>query len=285
MHSKLKRIIQKVSATVLLLITFACASAETPLTIYFYNPEININRNSILKHKFDQFLASFGNYQFQPVNDQATFEQLVKNEPDALFMMSSWLFHSLKDEITLQAQLVGMKNGSAYYKKLLVVDKNTSTSNITDLTIASAGSKKYSLAVLKGMQSGHNLTPANADQLLIVPKDVDALLAVGFGMAQAALCTEDSFEQLNTLYKNQYDQLKVIGRSQVFPRLTVVASNKPSDIQDQLLTLIDQMSDTPTGKIPLSILGLDSWTHIENAESFYKTGFQLSQESRGGRKP
>lgn len=285
MRSTLKSISLKLAFTLVMMATSVQSFAQSPLTIYFYNPEININRNSILKHKFDQFLATFGNYQFQPVSDQATFEHLVRTENQALFMMSSWLFHSFRKELTLEAQLVGMKNGSIYYKKLLVLNKDTPITDLANITIASAGTKKYSLAVLKGMQSSHKLSNIHADQLLIVPKDVDALLAVGFGMAQGALSTEDSFDQLKTLYQNQYDQLTVVGRSQVFPRLTVVASNKPSKHQEKLITLINQMSETPSGKIPLSILGLDNWKHIDNADTFYQSGLQISQGLREGRKP
>jgi len=182
----------------LLLSSGVCLSEPPTTSVFFFNPETNVHRNSILKQKLDRFLVTKGNYQFQPVNDQTAFQQLAQNQTDALFIMSSWMFNSLANNIKLSPKLVGIKNGSAFFRKSLVIHKQFQTQPLNELVIASTGSDLYGQAVLSNIfkhasndqsrlfkqltsiSDALNFSP----NLLTVPKDLDALLSVGFGMAQ-----------------------------------------------------------------------------------------------------
>ena len=65
-------------------------AATTQYTIYFYNPETNINNFASLKIEFDTYLASLGPYQFQPFSDKDTFEKYIAKKRDCIFLISTW---------------------------------------------------------------------------------------------------------------------------------------------------------------------------------------------------
>jgi len=54
-------------------------------TIYFYNPETNINNFATLKTAFDTYLVNHGGYYFQPFDSRENFEAVIK-EKKAIFI-------------------------------------------------------------------------------------------------------------------------------------------------------------------------------------------------------
>ncbi|WP_284379567.1 hypothetical protein [Litoribrevibacter albus] len=273
--------------SLLLLVSGIAASDEKLTPIYFYDPEITISRNSTLKQKLDQFLVQRGNYQFQPVTDRDIFSSLTATETDSVFMMSSWLFDSLINKAELTAQLVGIKNNTPYYKKLLVIHKDHLSTPPSELIVASTGSSAYSNSVLDNILNKTGLSrykDITRSKLLSVPKDLDALLSVGFGMAQAALSTEDSLLQLQRLYQNQHQQLEVLGLSAPLMRILVVTPKQSSPETARLIHVIEQMGQSQTGKISLSLIGLDSWMQVKDAVSLAPSN-KLKEKQQGGKKP
>ena len=66
------------------------AFAGNKLTIYFYNPEININNFASLKKEFDTYLSAYGEYQLQPFSEREIFEKVAVSKNDGIFIISSW---------------------------------------------------------------------------------------------------------------------------------------------------------------------------------------------------
>lgn len=260
------------------------ARAEETVTVFFFNPEINTARNSILKSEYDQLLGNAGPFRFQPVRDQSVFENLVRTEPKAIFMMSDWHFKKLSKTAPIFSYLIGERNGSTTYKKILVRRSTRERDASFKLsTIASAGNTSYSQNLLREILANRpELTGAMA-KILVVPKDLDALLAVGFGMADAAICTEESFQQLSSLYGNQYEQLSVWGESQERNRMTLVAYEHLSEQQVELLRFLHSLGFSEAGQRHLRMLGLDRWQpvaesrlHFNRNDSSYKTAVRIA---------
>ncbi len=234
------------------------------LTIYFYNPEINTTRSVILKNTFDQHLQEQGHYQFQPVEKKETFESLIENDKHAVFIMSSWHFQQLhlqpQHRSTVLA-LRGMKNGSNTYRKILVGKK--SKAGLSTMTIATSDSLTYSRSMLGEMFPNEPPETFATLRILIVPKDIDALMAVGFSMADAALATEQSLNTLSTLYKNQHQQLAVLGESQPLKRLVVALHQNRSPQQNDAISALKVMNKSEKGRRALHMLGLDNWQLLD----------------------
>lgn len=274
----------------LLLITSVPTFAEKLTSVYFYNPEINISRNSTLKQKLDNFLTQQGNYQFQPVTDSKIFSQLTQTQPQSVFIMSSWLFQTLINKSELTARLVGVKNKTPYFKKLLVIHQDHQQTDTANLIIASTGAPSYSRSVLQNIleSSYANSGSIKASQILHVPKDLDALLSVGFGMAQAALSTEDSLNQLKRFYSNQHKKLSILGSSAPLMRALVVTPKAASPQVNQLVETLEHMEQHQAGKLSLSLIGLDRWMQFKDAVSLeprHNTAPRVIGKSQGGRMP
>ena len=106
---------------ILLLLTLCLGqkSIAAPSSLYFYNPESNLNDFRSLKTGFDNYL-SFGTYKFQPFDNQETFEQFLKTRKNGVFFMSSWHYQNLLKQgyVNLQPILVGTLNGELTYTKV-----------------------------------------------------------------------------------------------------------------------------------------------------------------------
>jgi len=231
-------------------------------TIYFYNPEINTTRSVILKSTFDQYLKEKGNYRFQPVNSKETFEDLISNNHKATFIMSSWHFQQIEDKTRpLVSALRGIKNKNDTYRKILV--SKLSSINPEAMTIATSGTIEYSRSILSSIYPNRSSESLSKLNILIVPKDIDALMAVGFDLADAALTTKLSLEKLSTLYKKQHQQLNILGESLPLKRLVVIHS--PGKIET--IDVLKQMSQSKKGQQGLHMLGLDDWQGISTAQT------------------
>jgi len=275
------------SSTVgLLLLVCAANSAfsQENLTVYFYNPEINTTRNVVLKNTFDLYLKEQGAYQFQPVDSRDTFESLVLSESEAIFIMSSWHFRLLDQKAISQADLTrstlglrGLKNGGDTYHKILV--GRDAEFDLSVNRLATSGTKTYTRSILNGIYPQQSKQISSDLNILVVPKDMDALMAVGFGLADIALTTRLSLDKLSTLYKNQYKKLHILGESQALKRLVVVFRQKPTSSYQHAVNMLINMAHDEKGKRGLRMLGLDSWKLIDETLLSGKSGVtKLSQD-------
>ena len=231
-------------------------------TIYFYNPEINTTRSVILKSTFDQYLKEQGNYQFQPVNSRETFEGLINDNHQAIFIMSSWHFQQLKDKtIPIVTALRGIKSHDDTYRKVLV--SKQSNVNLGSITVATSGTVEYSRSILSSIYPNHSPESLLKLNILIVPKDIDALMAVGFDLADAALTTKLSLKKISTLYKNQHQQLNILGESQPLKRLVVTHHQKQTPQHTESVGALKQMNQSNKGLQGLHMLGLDNWLVLD----------------------
>ena len=92
----------------LLFLIFCTAYADTKYTIYFYNPETNINNFASLKIEFDRYLSDYGLFKFQPFSDRKIFEKFIagKNDGVDIYMTKPFAL----DEIVKKAvEILGIK--------------------------------------------------------------------------------------------------------------------------------------------------------------------------------
>jgi len=185
------------STTALLLIGLAVfcviSAGSGKIKIYFYSSETNINNFKSLKMEFDRYLSKFGPYEFQPFSSRAVFEKQVKGKENCLLLLSSWHYRHIHKKYTLTAALTGVRNGKKYQRKILVTGEKPADIEAKPGLVASASSLQYTNSALKGMLKKF---AEHAFQVLTVPKDIDALMSVGFGMAKLAFASEIAFDEL-----------------------------------------------------------------------------------------
>jgi hypothetical protein len=238
-------------------------------TIYFYNPETNVNNFATLKRNLDSYLSKFGAYQFQPFSDRKTFEKHAMAKKDGVYLISSWHYKKLKEKIALKPELVGVYKSKSIQRAILTAKPAVNNLDLLKgRTLASAGAEDLVRNVLRAMLGEDKKDIVDSITLLTVPKDIDALMAVGFGMAECALTSERSLAKLASLNPKQHKALNKLAKSGegLLPIVAVPEALANSDAMKKLVKIIENMSKSSDGIKNLRMLGLDGWKRISSAE-------------------
>ncbi|MBF0567142.1 MAG: hypothetical protein HQK89_18105, partial [Nitrospirae bacterium] len=205
----------------------------------------------------------YGNYVFQPFIDKDTFEKYVTSSKDGEFIMSSWHFESIKNKLALADMMVGQYKGRTTQK--WVLSSKLEPKDIVKIKggkVAAATSDEYSRSVLKKML-GEKGDLIDSTTILIVPKDMDALMSVIFGLADFALTTENSLDTLGTINKNQYDMFnKIVKSKDILLPIVAVRSDNPESVK-KLLKITGEMGNNPEGKKVLKLINIDAWKWLK----------------------
>lgn len=237
--------------------------------IYFYNPETNINNFVLLKKEFDKYLSEFGQFTFQPFSDRKTFEKSAANKRDVIFLISSWHFLDLKKKIQLKPVFMGISKGKPTQRKILFSRGNSASIDyLKGKSVASSGSEGYTKNILLQMLGKEVEDSVDTLKILTVPKDIDALMALGLGMVDAALCTEHTQAELSEINPKLCVMLKELASTETY--LQIVAVPNPSDENIELaLSIIAKMTSSIKGRRNLKMISLDGWKKVSKAERKY----------------
>jgi hypothetical protein len=245
-------------------------SAESS-ALYFFNPESNIDNYATLKTEFDTYLAPLGAYVFQPFNVRATFEQTLTEKSHGVYLLSSGHYGELKTRNALDAVLVGTSKGEYLQRKILSARDAADVTALKGAVIAGTGSEDYLKTLLRQMLGPEQRSLADSFRFLPTPKDIDALMAVSYGTAAAAISSESSLQKLAMINPKQHSQLKPLAQSE--KTFLLVASIPRSFKQDgiPLIKILEDMGQQPVGVKNLKLLGLDGWKRVEALEAQYST--------------
>ncbi|WP_333687314.1 PhnD/SsuA/transferrin family substrate-binding protein [Methylococcus capsulatus] len=250
-----------------------CAAATAPAedAVFFFNPESSIDSYATLKTAFDTYLAPLGPYVFQPFNVRATFEQALAQNSRGVYMLSGWHYGEIKGRQSLDAVLVGVSKGAFLQRKILSAKDVADVSALKGVTVAGTGSEDYLRTLLKQTLGPERHALVDSFKVLSVPKDIDALMAVSFGMAQAAISSEASLQKLAAINPKQHSQLKPLAQSE---KAFLLIATVPRSFRQEgapLVEILGDMDKKPEGVTNLKLLGLDGWKRVETLEAPYST--------------
>jgi hypothetical protein len=234
------------------------SGAEDKIPICFYSSETNINNFKSLKMEFDSYLAKFGAYEFQPFDNRETFEKHIKDQKKVVVIVSGWHYSKIHNQYSLMPLLVGVLNGKNSQKRILLSgEKTPDTDAAMKGTIASSSNIEYTKAIIREMLVKKEA--ADSLRILTVPKDVDALMSVGFDMAKAALTTEAAFNTLKTLDPILYKKLKILseGKESLLPILAAPKDFAPE--AEKIVNILKNMSNDSAGMNIIKMLDLDGF--------------------------
>ncbi len=245
---------------------FSSIFAAPTNTIYFYSPESNINNYVLLKSEFDRCLSHYGHFQFQPFSDRKTFENFITKRNDGVFLLSSWHYQELKGDFPIEPVFVGISNNKSTYREILYSNEDiTSIDLLRNRSIASSGNEDYTKDVLIQMLGKERRNIIDSLKILTVPKKIDALMAVGFDLADCALTTEDSFGKLLIINPKRYKMLRQLASKDMLLQIIAVPKQFDGDIK-LLLSIIEEMMLSTDGRRSLKMIGLDGWQKIGERE-------------------
>lgn len=252
--------------SVLALIT-SIVTAATTETVFFYNPESSVDNFAALKAEFDDYLSAQGAYSFQPFSERGAFETMLADKAQGVYLLSSWHYTQLNAKTPLEARLVGVAKGELQQRKILSSKDLGSVSALPGATIAGAGSEDYLRSQLQQMLGAEYAVLLPKIKLLSVPKDLDALMAVGFGVATAAISSESSLAKLAVINPKQHAQLKTLASGEKSFFLIAAVAKPQQGAEMPLLKVIETMQQQPAGGKNLKMLGLDGWKRIDTLDA------------------
>ncbi len=242
-------------------------AASATYTVYFYNPESNINNFVALKDGFDAYLSTLGAFEFQPFSDKTDFEKALQSGMRGVVLVSSWHYRSLRRQFPLEPLLHGVFQDAGTQRHILCGHAGQATSSdIAGATIATAGSPTYSRTILRQMLPEATATATASVTFMAVPKDLDALLAIGFGVVDFAIATENTFHRLAEINPAEYELLRKLAQSDE-ALLPVVASSTPTD--SNVMKLVEHFVKMPLksdGEQTLNMINLDKLRRITDHE-------------------
>jgi len=245
----------------------AMVKANTTATICFYSPNANINNFASLKRGFDTYLSSQGSFRFQPFSNAPNLDQFAVNQGCQLFMLSNEYFQKSKTRLDLKKKMSGVLNGRMVNQK--VFSTKSDLNNIKKLqgkSIASSSNEEKTRKMLLVILGDEYKDVIRSVRILEVPKDIDALMAINYGVAFAAITTNTSLELLATINPKLAQKLKRVGGMLEIP-FPVIAISKNSNSVQALLDVIRGMDKSISGKEKLQLLGLDSFRELSNSSA------------------
>lgn len=247
-------------AAVVVAVTLTAYATGDKTIIYFYSSETSINNFKSLKMEFDRYLFKFGPYELQPFSDRESFDEYIRDKQRCILLLSSWHYAKTYKDNALIAALSGTRNGEKYQKRILVAkDESINTGRI-----ASASSIQHTCSYLKKMLKGKYAV--DATQILTVPKDIDALMSVGFGMSVLALTTRNALDELQTVNPTLCQKMKVLGEGDESLLLIVAVPERFIKDAQGIIAAIKNMPTDPEGRENLRMLGLDGWQPLDPSD-------------------
>lgn len=231
--------------------------------LYLYNPETNIDNFASLKKKFEDYFSGKSALGFVPFSKGGEFDEALKglssSGSPAVLLISSWQFRDLPATLSPQPLLVGEIKGGFTQRKILTARNGVKAGDSwSGKRLASSASEPYTRRMLKDMMPDKD---EQAVKVIVVPKDIDALMSVAFGMADLALTTEMSMEKLKRVNPTQFNMLTTLASSgQVLLPVVVSVNNMMENKQSASVSrLLSAMSDSDDGRIILQMIGLDGF--------------------------
>jgi hypothetical protein len=214
--------------------------------------------------EFDRYLSRFGPYEFQPFSSRDVFEKQVKGKENCLLLLSSWHYRNIHQKYALTPALTGLRNGKKYQKRIVVASRKSA-----DIVagkpglVASASSLQYTNSALNSMLQGKYTHPF---KVLTVPKDIDALMSVGFGMAKMAFASENAFDELKLINPRLSSKMKVMAEGEETLRLILALPQGFKGNRKKTIDMISNMPMDADGKRRIRMLGLDGWQELDAAD-------------------
>ena len=217
-----------------------------PHKVYYYTTEKNIDNFKTLKVNFDRYLSQFGEYEFQAFSDKEMFETFV-NETNCIVLLSSIHYKQIAYAKHLSAVFVAQNKKSIMDTNVIIGKKGTLLSGVVTTTF----SKRYTNKLLQRTFGVNHL------RQLKVPKEIDALMSVGYGMSQFATVSKSSFNLLQKTNKPLTHNMRVYSESDPKYRM-LVAVNKRFVKDKNFIKIFSDMSKSSKGQRVLKLLKIDN---------------------------
>jgi hypothetical protein len=240
------------------LLVLVLPSTQATTNILYYDPDTNQERIAVVSALFNKYLERAApGVVFEPMASEQALQRRIDDPAAKFAIVKSTYLRRNKDKLV--PLLVPEGGGSIYYHKVLVDSGDGPPTRLSNKTIAAAMSGDEAKGFLAYLKS--QALEVDGAFVVSVTKDVDALLAMTFGQADAALVTENSIAVLKQSNPNAVSKLRVLLHTGDILRapLCEIAQRASAGERAAMVKTLASLQDDTAGKRLLDLLGADRW--------------------------
>ena len=242
-----------------------CWGLSQPLwaeqSIYLLSPDAGSNTLQLLKLDFEKYLSKRGDYPFYPFNREEVLQEKMEGEPEAIVLMPAESYRKIFNRYRLAVVAAGAVNGMVS-KRHLLVGRQGGSRNGLQCTVAMPFSETVGRRLLEEIL-GHQ--QAAQLEILTVPKGIDALMSVGFGMADLALTDNHGYEQVAKVNGRLVGLLSQLAEG-AEQYNTVISMPQRQPLSEQMLATLMEMKKSAEGRRLLQFLKVEEWKLLTREE-------------------
>ena len=234
---------------------------------YYFNPDSPQSNLGQLKNEFETYFSN-NNFScsFQPFTHFVDFHRLSRERRPSFILVPEWYLHKYGKELGLHPLLIQVRNGLTFYEKILLTSK-TSVSEIKDydtvpFAMTSMGPNGQTTSV-KELVAGELISVQQLN-IINVPKDLDAILALVLGQVKMALVAQDNLQIISSVNPRITQTIQRLDKSirVSMPVLCYLEGRVKSDDIEKLVQTFRQMTaEKPRNRI-MEMLQIDDWQNF-----------------------
>jgi hypothetical protein len=242
--------------------------AKEPATIFFYNPDANIENLELLVRTFSAYFQDeLSDFKMQPFVNVETLVNISLQRSPGFLIIPYWNYKLLsKDQAFASAKVEGvltpMSSSSLYFKKLVLIGANSPFSDVSSLEgrIASTSLGLQSVDFLDEFLFKERVEFSNL-QFTWTRKDMDSLLALRFNQVQIAIINDKTYDETKESQPQMVAGMKILEESEPIPEVVLVklGNNVDDETGSQMNNLFLNMHNSDNGKAILNLLGYEKW--------------------------
>ena len=243
------------------------SNSTLPREFYYFNPDSPQSNLGRLKQEFQAYFSDNNfSYTFQPFTHFVDFHRLNNEKRPSFIFVPEWYYRKYGKDLGLHPLLVPVRNGSTSYKKILLASHvNAAAANDYDIisfamtTMGSNGTTE----VIKELVADE-LVSIQQLNIISVPKDLDAILALALGQVKMALVAQDNLQVISDVNPRIIQTIKILNRSITVPMPVLCYLEgrvESGDVKKLVETFKKMTSDQPRNKI-MEMLKIDDWQNF-----------------------
>ncbi|MDU9048419.1 MAG: PhnD/SsuA/transferrin family substrate-binding protein [Candidatus Electrothrix sp. Rat3] len=231
---------------------------------YYFNPDSSQSNLTRLKQEMERFLDKKDLVlNFQPFAKYHDFHREMLENIPAFVFLPDWYYQQSKKKSKLKPLLQPVHKGRTTYRKVLL------TSQDSTLTLQGLSNKLLAITTMG------NETPDLLDRLLfnqfkiksnslniiMTPKDSDALFALAVGQVNAALVSKNNLQRIGRINPRILQIVRPLAESQPIP-LPILCAGNGKVLDEKIMELKKiflEANDSDDSADLMEMLQIDAW--------------------------
>ena len=245
------------------------ALASSIPEFYYFNPDSSQANLSELKEEMTGFFEEQGyEISFQAFVYLQDFQEQIKKSKPAFILMPSWYFAELGDTSKIKPLFFSGHPGKNNYTKVLLTSKSlkVAINTLPQKSMAMTSMGHRTITILNHILFDKLSIDAAEMNIIYVPKDLDALIAVAIGQVDLALVCQKNIAELRRINPSLLSGVKPLFKSSPIglPILCYMEGGSSPAARDIFKKILLNSSGTVKKPKILEMIQIDDWKTVEN---------------------